>query len=109
MVTWNVATRHPEEDLAEMLGFGTSGKQKVQERLPDFFAIGWDKLFHGYDNRGQRGKKNFVIYFALYVTFVTVLEGSWLKQAALWTRYSEYWDSHVDGGMSNKFIIVIIK
>jgi hypothetical protein len=40
MVTWNVATRQPEEDLAEMLGFGTSGKQKVQERLPDFFVIG---------------------------------------------------------------------
>jgi hypothetical protein len=40
MVTWNVATRHPEEDLSEMLGFGTSGKQKVQERLPDLFVIG---------------------------------------------------------------------
>jgi hypothetical protein len=40
MATWNVATRHPEEDLAGMLGFGTSGRQKVQERLPDFFVIG---------------------------------------------------------------------
>ena len=40
MVTWNVATRHPEEELAGMLGFGTSGKQKIQERLPDFFVIG---------------------------------------------------------------------
>jgi len=39
-VTWNVAARHPEEDLAGMLGFGTSGKQKIQERLPDFFVIG---------------------------------------------------------------------
>jgi hypothetical protein len=29
-----------EEDLAVMLGFGTSGKQKIQERLPDFFVIG---------------------------------------------------------------------
>jgi hypothetical protein len=35
-----VATRHPEEDLAEMLGFGTSGKLKTQERLPDFYVIG---------------------------------------------------------------------
>ncbi|PNF32338.1 Inositol polyphosphate 5-phosphatase K [Cryptotermes secundus] len=44
MVTWNVATRHPEEDLAEMLGFGTSGKHKVQERLPDIFAIGLQEV-----------------------------------------------------------------
>jgi hypothetical protein len=40
MVTWNVATQHPEEDLVDMLGFGSSGKQKLQERLPDFFVIG---------------------------------------------------------------------
>jgi hypothetical protein len=40
MVTWNVATRHPEEDLAEMLGFGTSGTIKTEERLPDFYVIG---------------------------------------------------------------------
>jgi len=44
MVTWNVATRHPEEDLAGMLGFGTSGKQKIQERLPDFFVIGLQEV-----------------------------------------------------------------
>ncbi|KDR07202.1 phosphatidylinositol 4,5-bisphosphate 5-phosphatase A-like isoform X2 [Zootermopsis nevadensis] len=44
MVTWNVATRHPEEDLAEMLGFGTSVKQRTQERLPDFYAIGLQEV-----------------------------------------------------------------
>ena len=41
MVTWNVATRHPEEDLNQMLGFGVKGKAKVQEKLPDFYVIGF--------------------------------------------------------------------
>ncbi|XP_069704988.1 inositol polyphosphate 5-phosphatase K-like isoform X2 [Periplaneta americana] len=44
MVTWNVATRHPEEDLHEMLGLGTPGKQKMQERLPDFYVIGLQEV-----------------------------------------------------------------
>lgn len=81
MVTWNVATRHPEEDLAEMLGFGTSGKQKVQERLPDFFAIGWEKIFPGYYKKCQSGKNRVISLFIMYQQTVTVLEGSdWNKQ-----------------------------
>ncbi|PSN56506.1 Phosphatidylinositol 4 [Blattella germanica] len=44
MVTWNVATRHPEEDLNQMLGFGVMGKAKVQERLPDFYVVGLQEV-----------------------------------------------------------------
>ncbi|KAJ9598186.1 hypothetical protein L9F63_011124 [Diploptera punctata] len=44
MVTWNVATRHPEEDLNQMLGFGVMGKAKVQEKLPDFYVIGLQEV-----------------------------------------------------------------
>ena len=45
MVTWNVATRHPEEDLNQMLGFGVMGKAKIQEKLPDFYVIGFVNLY----------------------------------------------------------------
>jgi hypothetical protein len=51
-----------------MLGFGTSGKQKVQERLPDFFVIGWDKFFHGYDADARGGRNSFIIY--TYLLFI---------------------------------------
>lgn len=35
-VTWNVATKYPEQEPDEMLGLGRDGV----ESLPDFFIVG---------------------------------------------------------------------
>ncbi|XP_067010509.1 inositol polyphosphate 5-phosphatase K isoform X2 [Anabrus simplex] len=41
LVTWNVATRQPEEDVQEMLGLA---KNTPQERLPDFYVVGLQEV-----------------------------------------------------------------
>ncbi|KAK7863761.1 hypothetical protein R5R35_011162 [Gryllus longicercus] len=41
MVTWNVATRQPGEDLNELLGLV---QQTVPEKLPDFYIIGLQEV-----------------------------------------------------------------